>query len=249
MRTLFAYQRRMEERPRSTGVWVTGPVPLGNDAVEQSAWNRYESAVNEALSAYPFRAMCTYDTRTCPESVIAAARATHPTVSVNRTRAPSPEYVDPAAFLADPLALPPTPPTTSPITTTTITHPDALRAARHLLKAGARSHSAVCPQTIEQFLVAVHEVAANGLFHGRPPVEMALWAELGSLTCVVDDAGEGNLDPMTGYQFPGDTEPMGLWAARQLVDDLLIGDSPSGGCRVLLTMADGPVATLRSRPL
>ena len=28
---------------------------------------------------------------------------------------------------------------------------------------------------------------------------------------------------------------MGLWVARQLVDDLFIGDSPSAGCRVLLT--------------
>jgi hypothetical protein len=26
----------------------------------------------------------------------------------------------------------------------------------------------------------------------------------------------------------------GLWAARQLVDDLFIGNSPSGGCSVLL---------------
>lgn len=239
MRTLFAYQRRMEERAKPSGVWVTGPVPLGHDAEEQSAWNRYESAVNEALSAYPFRAMCTYDRRTRPESVIAAARATHPTVNVNHTRRPSPEYVDPTAFLADPLAQPPHPPTAKPTTTTTITHPDALRAARHLLKAGARSHSAVAPQTIEQFLVAVHEVAANGLFHGRPPVHLSLWADLTTLTCLVDDSGTGGLDPISGYRFPGETEPMGLWAARQLVDDLLIGDAPSGGCRVQLTMADG----------
>jgi hypothetical protein len=28
---------------------------------------------------------------------------------------------------------------------------------------------------------------------------------------------------------------MGLWAARQLVDDLFIGSSPSGGCRVLMS--------------
>lgn len=28
---------------------------------------------------------------------------------------------------------------------------------------------------------------------------------------------------------------MGLWAARQLVDDLFVDKSPSGGCRVFLT--------------
>ena len=40
---------------------------------------------------------------------------------------------------------------------------------------------------------------------------------------------------MTGFHYPGESDPMGLWAARQLVDDLFIGNCASGGCSVLLT--------------
>jgi hypothetical protein len=58
---------------------------------------------------------------------------------------------------------------------------------------------------------------------------------VGTLTCLVEDYGQGNLDPMTGFRYPQGWSPMGLWAARQLVDGLFIGSSPSGGCRVLLT--------------
>jgi anti-sigma regulatory factor (Ser/Thr protein kinase) len=235
MRTLFNFQRMLAERTGPTVLWVTGSVPLGRDCVAQAAWDRYESAVNEALSVYPFRGLCAYDTRTRPAPVIEAARATHPTVSIDLTNRACPEYVDPAAFLAGPLARVPTPPTSPPSVNTTVAHSHDLVWARSLLEAGARSGSAVPYQTIEQFLMAVQEVAANGLFHGGPPVRITLWAEVGALTCLVEDSGPGGLDPMTGFRFPDESGPMGLWAARQLVDDLFIGSSPFGGCTVFMT--------------
>jgi anti-sigma regulatory factor (Ser/Thr protein kinase) len=234
-RTLFAYQRRLAERQERTEFWVTGTVPLGHGPAAQAAWNRYESAVDEALAAYPFRALCTYDTRTRSAAVIAAARATHSTVSVDLTSRTSPEYLNPAVFLANPLAQVPAPPTLPPCVDTTVADLHDLTWARHQLTACARSRSAVSSQTIEQLLLAVHEIAANGLFHGAPPVRITLWPDVGSLTCLVEDSGGGNLDPMTGFRYPDEWEPMGLWVARQLVDDLFIGSSPSGGCSVLLS--------------
>jgi len=108
-RTLFAYQRKLAASREPTKLWVTGTVPLGCDAATQAAWNRYESAVDEALAAYPFRALCAYDTRTRPAEVIAAARATHATVSNGLASRASPEYLVPAAFLTDPLARVPAP--------------------------------------------------------------------------------------------------------------------------------------------
>src|SRR6478672_8530323 len=101
-RALFGYQKLLAESPDPTAFWVTGPVPLGDDSAEQAAWARYESAVDEALCSYPFRALCTYDTRKCPASVITAARATHCTISDGVTSRANPEYVDPSAFLANP---------------------------------------------------------------------------------------------------------------------------------------------------
>ena len=235
MRTLFAYQRRLAERSERSVFWVTGTVPLGHDAAGMAAWNRYESAVDEALAAYPFRALCTYDTRTRPEPVIAAARATHSTVSVDLTSRPSPDYVDPAAFLTDSLAGVPVTPSMLPCEATAVVGLDELMRARRLLAARARRYSALPSTTIDDFLIAVHEVAANGLIHGGPPVHMTLWPDVERLTCLVEDAGPGNLDPMTGFRRPDEwAEHRGLWMARQLVDDLFIGNSPTGGCSVLL---------------
>lgn len=234
-RALFAYQRLLAESSDPTAFWVTGPVPVGRDSAAQAAWARYESAVDEALCSYPYRALCTYDTRTCPASVITAARATHSTIHDGVTSRTNPEYVDPAAFLATPLAQVPGPPSSPPSVVTTVTQLDELARARHLLRAGARSESAVSRHSFNEFLVAVNEVVVNGIVHGAPPVHLRLWAELDTLTCQVVDSGTALLDPLAGYRRPDTAGPRGLWLARQFVDDLLIGTAPGGGCSVLLT--------------
>lgn len=233
-RTLFAYQRRLAEMSAGSDFWVTGTVPVGRDAAERAAWARYESAVNEALSPYPFRALCTYDTRTSPTSVIAGARATHPTIGADLTSHDSPEYVDPADFLADPLAHVPESPSVPPSLITTVTSVDHLVEARFLLKATARESSALPMRAVAEFLTAVNEVAANGLVHGAPPVQLTVWADLTTLTCQVADSGPRELDPLTGYHYPDGWGPMGLWVARQLVDDVFISNRSEGGCSVLL---------------
>lgn len=234
-RTLFNYQRRLAEAPEGTDFWVTGTVPLGQDAKERAAWARYESAVNAALSSFSFRALCTYDARTLPESVIAAARATHPTVSTDLISQASGEYVDPAAFLADPLAHVPGPPESPPSMTAVVSRLDHLARVRHLVKTAALQSSALPLGAIIEFVTAVNEVAANGLVHGAPPVRISLWADVATLTCQVVDAGAGIPDPLTGYDYPDQWGPMGLWVARQMVDDIFIGNPPEGGCSILLT--------------
>lgn len=234
MRTLFAYQQQLAEADEATELWVTGTVPLGRDAAEQAAWARYESAVNEALGGFNFRALCTYDSRTLPASVVAAARAAHPSLGTDLSSRASQEYVDPPAFLAHPLARVPAPPRSTPSWTGTIDDLEQLARVRHLVKATARAHSAVSQRSIQELVIAVNEVTANALAHGAPPVCLRLWADVSTLTCEVLDHGPGRLDPMTGYRYPCDAEPMGLWAMRQLVDEAFITDVPGGGCRVLL---------------
>lgn len=233
-RTLFAYQRKLAEMSADCEFWVTGTVPVGRDAAERAAWTRYESAVNEVLSPYPFRALCTYDTRTSPASVIAGARATHPTLGSHGTSHRSPEYVDPAEFLAEPMARVPELPSLPPSLVTTVTKVEHLAEARYELKATARASSGLPMRAVEEFLTAVNEVAANGLVHGAPPVHLSVWADLTTLTCQVVDSGLRGLHPLAGYQFPDGWGPMGLWVARQLVDDVFIGNRSGGGCSVLL---------------
>lgn len=234
-RTLFEYQRRLAEAPEGTDFWVTGTVPLGQDAKERAGWARYESAVNAALSSFSFRALCTYDARTLPESVIAAARATHPSVNTDLTSHASGEYVDPAAFLVNPMANVPDPPKSPPSMTAVVTRLDHLARARHLVKTTALQSSALPLGAVIEFVTAVNEVAANGLVHGAPPVHISLWADVATLTCQVVDAGAGIPDPLTGYHYPEQWGPMGLWVARQMVDDMFISSPPQGGCSILLT--------------
>jgi anti-sigma regulatory factor (Ser/Thr protein kinase) len=232
--TLFAYQRRLAEASAGSEFWVTGTVPLGRDSAEQAAWARYESLVNEALGAYPFRALCTYDSRTSPAAVIASARASHPTIGPDPAGHESPDYLDPADFLANPLAHLPALPATPPSLVAEVTTVDQLANARFLVKASARESSAVPMRAVEEFVTAVNEVAANGLVHGAPPVQVTLWADLTTLTCQVDDSGSCELDPMAGYRYPDGWGPMGLWVARQLVDELFVSNRSQGGCSVLL---------------
>ena len=234
-KTLFAYQHRLAEMPDPADFWVTGTVPLGRDAPEQAAWARYESAVNEALSDYSFRALCTYDTRTNPDSVIEAALATHPGVSTALKNRPSVRYVDPAKFLVDPMAQVPRPPERPPSLVTTVDRLEHLPRVRYLLETTARSSSAVSPLAVDEFVTAVNEVAANGVVHGAPPVLVTLWADVTSLTCQVRDSGAGAVDPLAGFRYPDESGPMGLWAARQLVDDLFVTTPSWGGCNILLT--------------
>lgn len=236
--TLFGYQRALAERSADRSLWVIGTVPLGRDATEQAAWHRYESVVDAALGAYPFVALCTYDTRTRPPWVIAAARATHRTLDVDLTERSNPQYVEPTTFLSGPLARRPAAPAARPAGATVLHDLSQLSSARDLVKEGADRHGALSSATIEQLRVAVNEVVTNGLVHGRPPVRVTLWAEVGSLTCLVEDSGPGLLDVMTGYRRPEGATSLGIWAARQLVDDLQIGRSPSGGCSVLLTKTE-----------
>lgn len=233
--TLFAYQRALAEGGGPTELWATGTVPLGADEVSYAAWARYESLVNEALCTFPFHGLCTYDTRTLPPSVIASAKATHPCVSSGADRYASPEYLQPAAFLSHGVARTPRWPPGPPSVATRIFSLRDLARVRELVRGCATASSAVQTETITDFVIAVNEVVANGVVHGAPPVDITLWADLTSLTCVIDDSGPGIHDTLTGYRYPGPAGPMGLWAARQLCSDIVVTNRPEGGCSVHLT--------------
>jgi anti-sigma regulatory factor (Ser/Thr protein kinase) len=233
--TLFKYQRQLAARkPGARELWVTGTVPRGATNVAQAAWARYESAVNEALGPFSFRALCTYDTRTASPSVIATARAAHPHLETGSDRVPCPDYLAPADFLADPLAMVPQSPRQAPILSCHVGGLDDVPSLRDVVRAAGRSASAIPFDAIEGLILAVHEVTANGILHGAPPVRVHVWAELDKMVVEVLDAGPGGLDPVAGYRFPDALGALGLWVARQEVDDLIIDTPLGGGCRVLL---------------
>ena len=232
-RTLFAYERQLAADP--TEMWVTGTVPLGEDSAAHAAWTRYESLVNEVLAPYAFHALCTYDTRALPASTVAAARATHPGLSSGGDRAVKcAEYLDPAAFLTDPLAGVPDVPQTPPSVAATLHNLFDLGPVRHLIARAAESAAAVSRDTVQDFVTASHEVLVNALEHGRPPVELLMWVDGSKLLCRIADAGPGIPDTLFGYHRSDATGPAGLMAARQLCEDVIVSNPRGGGCSVLL---------------
>jgi anti-sigma regulatory factor (Ser/Thr protein kinase) len=234
-KTLFEYQRQLAARkPGARELWVTGTVPLGATSAAQAAWARYESAISEALGSFPLRALCPYDTRTTPPSVLAAARATHPVRRTGSGSVPCPEYRAPADFLAHPMSGVPQAPRKEPVLVAHVGRLDDVPFLRSQLRTTAHSASAVPLEAIECLILAVHEVTVNALMHGAPPVWVTVWAELGAIVVQVQDAGSGGLDPLAGYRFPDALGAMGLWVARRGVDDLIIDIPPGGGTRVLL---------------
>src|SRR6478672_2312870 len=234
--TLFAYQRIFEERTDATDVWVTGTVPHGEDQESHAAWARYESLVNEALGDYAFHALCTYDTQMLTPDVIAASRATHPHVGVGAHREVSHAYEEPADFLTDELAAVPTAPASEPTVTADVYSPHDLHIARRLLRRNTEP-SDVSPDIADDLVTAAHEILVNGLEHGVPPARLELWVGPSKLTCRVTDRGRGIRDRLAGYRHPNRGGSMGLWAARQLCENIFVSNLTRGGCSVLLSTA------------
>lgn len=228
MTTLFGYERSLAQRDESGDLWVVGTVPFGPDETAHPAWTRYESLVNEALGRYAFHAMCVYDRRTLPASTIDAALATHPSVSDGAVRVDSPSYLAPGKFLTDPRARTPQPPAAEPVTTQVLHTDSDLAAARSLVAHVGCADTALDMEVVDGFAVGVHEVLDNALRHGRPPVELTLWADALGLSCLVADHGAGAVDPLAGYRYPELGEPAGLWVARQFCEELVIRDSRAG---------------------
>jgi anti-sigma regulatory factor (Ser/Thr protein kinase) len=179
--------------------------------------------------------LCTYDTRTLPASTVAAARATHPGLSSGGDRTVScAEYLDPAAFLTDPLAGVPDPPQTPPSVAVTLHDLYDLGPVRQLVARSAESAAALSRDTVEGFVTASHEVLVNALAHGRPPVELLMWVDGSKLVCQVTDAGPGIEDTLFGYHPSDASGPAGLMVARQLCEDVIVSNPGGGGCSVLL---------------
>jgi anti-sigma regulatory factor (Ser/Thr protein kinase) len=239
--------RRLGERyrtPDSPVVRVVLEPFAGPDQDTWREWQRYDAVLDhqvqegEQLGEEPLIVLCLCDTRRVPAPLADAARATHPLLQIGDRVEPNPDHVDPTAFLT---ALPvPAEPLER---TEPLVRADAVRDLRGLrreltLRAADASLPAGSEPALEDFLLAVDEMTTNALRHGRPPVDLRLWADEKRLICTVTDRGSGLQDPFIGYgPAHGDDLSlggMGLWLARQLCDhvDITLTDD---GVRVRLT--------------
>ncbi len=205
-------------------------------------WQRFEAVLDHVAHTEPLCVTCVHDERRQPGPMLSTARATHPVLLRGPVAEPNPDHQDPAAYLT---ALPVPPEPLEDAEPLFAAH--AVRDLRGLRRDLAVRASAVglLPEhetRLEDFLLAVDEMTTNALRHGRPPVDLRLWATENRLVCRVTDHGSGLDDPFLGYgPAHGDDLSrggMGLWLARQLCDHVDI--TPDGvGVSIRLTSALG----------
>jgi anti-sigma regulatory factor (Ser/Thr protein kinase) len=186
-------------------------------------WTRYEAALNRVFSDAPAWIVCPYDTRTLPPAVLTDARRIHPAV-VNGSRHDSDSYLPTEEFLR--LVPEPMPPAAG-LPTLTMTLGDTVGPARRALRAALAASSWSDSDRFDDLVLAVSEIAANSLCHGRGRRELRAWIAEQAVVCEVVDEGPGLSDPLAGFRPPDEvsTRGRGLWMAHQLCDSLAIDRS------------------------
>ena len=221
---LAAYQGlvREEIETGSRRVRLLGGVGFGERSDAWTEWTRFEALCNVGLSSLPLWNVCAYDSAGLPADVLAAGTLTHPYVLGGRARQDNPRYVDPHDLLRRTAVTGPDPLEATPPHVEVLDLHDLL-ALRHLVRL-ALSAERASSRTTDEFVLALSEVATNGIRHGVPPVHARMWITPERVLCTVTDHGAGFDDPVAGYlpRSPDELPSggMGLWMARQLVDRL-----------------------------
>lgn len=197
------------------GAGVSPEIPFDRAA----AYTSYEAMCNDAYAGYGCPIICIWDRRRHQEEIIDSIRTVHNHEVTDAGHVANRAHVPPPEYLAGRVEVPLNRPPVLADLDLTITTPDDLGAMSRAVAswAGSRGFSDAASDDV---VIAVGEVASNGLVHGRPPVRVRGWWQGDTLVAQVDDGGGCPLPATAGYVAPG-TDPAaarGLWLARQLAD-------------------------------
>ncbi|MET9495661.1 sensor histidine kinase [Streptomyces sp. NPDC006552] len=185
---------------------VSEPVWAGRTAAEYPACVQHEALVNRAFQGREATVLCPYDATRLDESVLADARAAHPTVIDAGTRAASAAYA-PEALAARynlPLSAPPG-------AVATVYRATTLTDVRHEATCRAAAFGLGAPR-LDDLELAVAELTTNSVVHGGGQGALRIWAEDQHVVCEVRDAGVVG-DPLAGRHLP----PRGQHGGRGLL--------------------------------
>lgn len=225
--TAVAYFRDfMRSRARDGGrrVRLVGQVDFGRDARAWDEWRRFEALCNHALAPYPLWSVCAYDAGALPDALVATGELTHPYLRKAGASVRNSLYVDPTELLTLPATdLDPMPEIEPAMSLNQVWD---LHLLQHQLRRLLREDG-VDADLADDLVVAVNEVATNGVRHGHAPVSVRVWLSPERVACTVTDQGPGFTEPVT------EPEPLpygrfGLWLARQLCDELVTMRTPEG---------------------
>lgn len=223
----------VEERTEGGGrarVMGEPPWALGHEAQIRD-WARHESVVNVAFAGEPVTFICPYDSEALPEEVLGHARATHPEIHSDQGTSRSDSYVDPREFcdqLESTVAAQRLPPELE----IRFGLEDLLAVRRSI---GSFARDAGLSRThVEEFVLAVNEIATNAVVHGRPPTSLRAWNADDEVIVEVTDGGDGIRNVLAGQMRPAADSlgGRGLWLTRLVCDAVEVCNA--GGCIVTL---------------
>jgi anti-sigma regulatory factor (Ser/Thr protein kinase) len=182
---------------------------------DDRSWVRFESALNAALTG-PGHLLCPYDRARLPRHLLDAARRTHHVLHDGGWHH-SDEYVAPERLLAD-VAEPVYPVHGEPVITTPVG--DTVVDLRARLRDRATAEGWLPPDRVEILVLAISEIATNGIRHGGRRRELRVWVDRDAVVCEVSDDGPHPPGPLAGYLPPAPGTPggMGLWLVAQTCD-------------------------------
>jgi anti-sigma regulatory factor (Ser/Thr protein kinase) len=196
---------------------LVGHTPLAHGA---RTWVRFESALNRSLAGLRGHLLCPYDRSALPPEAIRTAARTHPLLYDGDCR-DSAGYEAPERLLSE-LPEPPYPVTGVPVIAVPVR--DTVADLRALVRARAAAEGWLPPDRMESLLLALSELATNGIRHGGEQRELRVWLTDDAVVCEVTDDGPVPPSPLAGYLPPraGGIGGMGLWLVQQLCDAMAI---------------------------
>jgi anti-sigma regulatory factor (Ser/Thr protein kinase) len=184
-----------------------------------AAYMSFEAMCNSAYAGFGCPITCIWDSRRQPDRIIENVRTVHNHEVTAAGDVVNDRHLPPAEFLAGRNGVPlSSPPGLTDLDVRVLRAGDLGGLARALASwAGSREFADLA---VDDVVIAVIEVATNGLVHGMPPVRVRAWWRGDTLVAQVDDAAGRPIPALAGYVPPG-MDPdagRGLWLARQLAD-------------------------------
>jgi anti-sigma regulatory factor (Ser/Thr protein kinase) len=209
------------------------PVWSGRSRDELVECQRHESLLNLAFADAPaWRLLCSYDTTSLDDAVIAEALRSHPIVLRNGKRVASDHYrgLDGPPRPFD-LPLP-----ERPSDTLELAFDGKHLAGSRQLVARRATDAGLSTARAYDLVLAVNEILTNSIRYGGGGGVLRIWQDDGRLVCEVEDRGRIR-DPLVDRRRPDPDQPgrRGLWMANQLCD-LVQLRSPAHGTIVRLHM-------------
>jgi anti-sigma regulatory factor (Ser/Thr protein kinase) len=212
--------------PGGSARGIGEPVWAGRSRAELSECQRHESLLNLAFADGPrWRLLCPYDLNALEDSVIQAARESHPFLDCQGASQSSDCYLDPASAPGPFDGLLPT--TSAEVEELQFTA-SGLGAVRSLVSKRAREAN-LGEEANGDLVLAINELVTNSVQYGGGRGTLRIWKEGGELLCEVRDRGR-IVDPLAG-RVPPPLEQhggRGLWLVNHLCDLVQIRASPAG---------------------